>query len=477
MTADRLRTAISTAAVRSWQTCCARTACNPATGLRCKSLVLYLAVLRAGAVYLPLNTAYTLPELAYFLGDAEPRLVVCDLPAVEPLRNLVSNGRTSARVEALTGSDELQTLMNAAHAAEPTFADVTRSRTDLAALLYTSGTTGRSKGAMLTHDNLSSNARTLCSSWQFTARDVLLHVLPIFHTHGLFVACNTTLMSGARMLFQRRFDADQAIMQLPRASVMMGVPTIYVRLLQDKRLDARLCANIRLFTSGSAPLLAETHRLFAARTGHAILERYGMTETNMITSNPYDGDRVAGSVGPPLPGIDVRITDAATGTPLPANDIGMIELKGPNVFPGYWRMEEKTREEFRPDGFFITGDLGRMDERGYVHILGRTKDVIISGGFNVYPKEIEAAIDEVEGVIESAVIGCAHPDLGEGVTAVVVRRPDSDVDAARILREIETRLARFKLPKKIIFAAELPRNTMGKVQKNLLRTEYAGLYA
>jgi malonyl-CoA/methylmalonyl-CoA synthetase len=367
-------------------------------------------------------------------------------------------------------------LIDAASKAPKDFADVPRTDDDLAAILYTSGTTGRSKGAMLTHRNLSSNAETLRDYWRFTAEDVLLHALPIYHTHGLFVASNTLMFAGGAMIFLSKFDADEVMRYLPKATSMMGVPTFYTRLLKHPGLTKAACAHMRLFTSGSAPLLAETHDEFREKTGHAILERYGMTETNMNTSNPYDGDRIAGTVGFPLPGVDVRIADPDSGKVLLQGEIGVIEVKGPNVFPGYWRMPDKTKAEFRADGFFITGDVGKIDERGYVHIVGRAKDLIITGGFNVYPKEVESEIDGLPGVIESAVIGCPHPDFGEGVTAVVVLKKDSIADEKAIIADLEGRLAKFKLPKRVIFVDDLPRNTMGKVQKNVLREQNAKLY-
>jgi malonyl-CoA/methylmalonyl-CoA synthetase len=438
-------------------------------------LLLYLAVVRVGGVIVPLNTGYTLAELGYLLRDAEPALVVCAPAQADSVRALLREQETSAAVETLDGQAG-GTLMQAAQHAPSSIADEDRRSDDLAAILYTSGTTGRSKGAMLTHANLVSNARTLVDFWQIADRDVLLHALPLYHTHGLFVACNTALIAGARMLFKSSFDCGEIVRALPRATLMMGVPTFYTRLLQDPRFDAALCAHMRLFTSGSAPLLAATHDEFKCRTGHLILERYGMTETNMITSNPYDGDRIAGTVGMPLPGVQVRIADPDTAVVLGRNEIGVIEVKGPNVFPGYWRMPEKTREEFRSDGYFITGDLGSIDERGYVRIVGRTKDLIISGGFNVYPKEVEIEIDAVPGVLESAVIGCPHADFGEGVTAVVVPDGSVPIDSGTILRALESRLARFKQPKRIVFADCLPRNAMGKVQKNVLRAEHAHLY-
>jgi malonyl-CoA/methylmalonyl-CoA synthetase len=355
---------------------------------------------------------------------------------------------------------------------------VARREEDLAAILYTSGTTGRSKGAMLSQANLVSNARTLAAQWHFTSEDVLLHALPIFHIHGLFVAINITLAAGSSIIFLPRFDPDLVLRHLARASVMMGVPTFYVRLLKDPRLDRSVTAQCRLFISGSAPLLSDTHRQWAERTGHRLLERYGMSETGMNTSNPYTGERVPGSVGLPLPDVSLRITDVTSGAALLSGEVGMIEVKGPNVFVGYWRQPDKTRADFREDGYFITGDLGRIDARGYVFIIGRSKDVIISGGYNVYPKEIETELDALPGIFESAVIGLPHPDFGEGVTAVIVRSEGAleptDVQALAALR---ARLAAYKLPKRFIFVDQLPRNSMGKVQKNLLREQYAGIYA
>jgi malonyl-CoA/methylmalonyl-CoA synthetase len=329
---------------------------------------------------------------------------------------------------------------------------------------------------MLSHDNLLSNAATLRDYWKFTSADRLIHALPIFHTHGLFVASNVTMLSGASMYLLSKFDADVVLKLMSKATVMMGVPTFYVRLVQSPDLTPETTAKMRLFISGSAPLLAETHREFEAKTGHRILERYGMTETNMNTSNPYDGERIAGTVGFPLPGVSLRVTDPESGKPVADGETGMIEVKGPNVFQGYWRMPEKTQSEFRTDGFFITGDLGKVDERGYVHIVGRGKDLVISGGYNIYPKEVETEIDQLPGVVESAVIGVAHPDFGEGVTAVVVLKPGASLDEKGVLSALQDRLARYKQPKRVIFVDDLPRNTMGKVQKNVLRTTYADLY-
>ncbi|MCK1475867.1 malonyl-CoA synthase [Bradyrhizobium sp. 197] len=438
------------------------------------NIVLYLATVRAGAVYLPLNSAYTLNELDYFIGDAEPSLVVCDPSKAEGLAPIAA--KVKAKVETL-GPNGKGSLTEAADKASSEFATVSRANDDLAAILYTSGTTGRSKGAMLTHDNLASNSLALVGYWGFTDKDVLIHALPIYHTHGLFVATNVTLFARASMIFLPKLDPDLIIKLMARATVLMGVPTFYTRLLQNAGLSRETTKHMRLFISGSAPLLAETHREWSARTGHAVLERYGMTETNMNTSNPYDGERVPGAVGFPLPGVSVRVTDPETAKELPREEIGMIEVKGPNVFKGYWRMPEKTKAEFRDDGFFITGDLGKIDGKGYVHILGRGKDLVISGGFNVYPKEIESEIDAMPGVIESAVIGVPHADFGEGVTAVLVCNKGADVSEAAVLKALDGRLAKFKMPKRVFVVDELPRNTMGKVQKNILRDTYKDLYA
>jgi malonyl-CoA/methylmalonyl-CoA synthetase len=437
------------------------------------NLALYLAALRAGAVYLPLNPAYTLNELGYFITDAEPALVVCDPSMDAGIKTIAV--KVGARVETL-GADGKGSLTEAAMAASSEFITVARADDDLAAILYTSGTTGRSKGAMLTHDNLASNACSLVDYWRFTDKDVLIHALPIYHTHGLFVASNVTLFARASMIFLPKFDPDLVIKLMARATVLMGVPTFYTRLLQNPALTNESTRHMRLFISGSAPLLADTHRAWSARTGHAVLERYGMTETGMNTSNPYDGERVPGAVGHALPGVSVRVTDPESGKELPRETIGMIEVKGPNVFRGYWRMPEKTSAEFREDGFFITGDLGKMDDRNYVHILGRGTDLVITGGLNVYPKEIESKIDALAGVVESAVIGVPHADFGEGVTAVVVRDGGVDITEAKVLDALKERLAKFKMPKRVIFVDELPRNAMGKVQKNILRDAYADLY-
>jgi malonyl-CoA/methylmalonyl-CoA synthetase len=439
-----------------------------------QNMALYLATIRAGAAYLPLNTAYPLAELEYFLGDARPSFVVVR-PELKKDVEALCRAIGKATIESLGANGE-GTLLAAAEGA-PHSPPRPCSAQDLAAILYTSGTTGRSKGAMLTHHNLLSNARVLVDYWRFTGKDVLLHALPIFHTHGLFVAINTVLLSGGSMIFLPKFDTDTVIRMLPKATSMMAVPTFYVRLLEDPRFNRDLCKHMRLFTSGSAPLLAETHRAFAERTGQAILERYGMTETNMNTSNPYDGERIPGTVGFPLPGIEIRIADRETGRVLPQGEVGVLEVRGPNVFCGYWQMPEKTKAEFRDDGFFITGDVSKIDERGYVHIVGRAKDLVITGGYNVYPKEVETEIDSIQGVAESAVIGCPHPDFGEGVTAVVVRQKEAAVSEADIMAALEGRLAKFKQPKRVFFVEELPRNAMGKVQKNALRETYAHIYA
>ncbi len=559
-----------------------------------QALALYGASVALGAVFLPLNPAYTDAEVAYFLNDATPKILVCDGARKDGLANC-----TPADCRVLTlnadGSGSLS------HAASDAYTAVPRGPDDLAALLYTSGTTGRSKGAMLTQDNLLSNAQTLADLWQFTARDTLLHALPIFHTHGLFVATNTALLTGAQMIFLPTFHPDTVLAHLPRATTMMGVPTFYTRLLEDPRFTQAAAAHMRLFISGSAPLLADTHRAFAARTGQKILERYGMTETNMNTSNPYQGDRRAGTVGQPLPGVEVKITEngaelpqgqtgmievrgpnvfkgywnmadktaedlrpdgffitgdlglldpdgylhivgrqkdliisgsaplladthrafaartgqkilerygmtetnmntsnpyqgdrragtvghplpgvtvkiTENGAELPQGQTGMIEVRGPNVIKGYWNMAEKTAEDLRPDGFFITGDLGMFDADGYLHIVGRQKDLIISGGFNIYPKEVELLLDAIPGVSESAVIGLPHPDFGEAVFAVLTATPSTTLDPDQVLKTLHAQLARFKHPKAAVVVKDLPRNAMGKVQKNVLRAEYGGWF-
>lgn len=456
----------------------ALTACGVAPGDRVlvqtekspRALLLYLAALRTGAVYLPLNTGYTRAEAAYFVEDAEPTLIVCDRAARDDFEAIAGG----ARIEILN-ADGGGSFAALAEAQPSTFETIAREPDDLAAILYTSGTTGRSKGAMLSHRNLASNAATLAALWRFTAADVLIHALPIFHVHGLFVATNVVMAAGASMLFRPKFDPADVLALMGRATVLMGVPTYYTRLLDHPGLTREAAANMRLFVSGSAPLLAETHREFEARTGHAILERYGMTETGMNTSNPYDGARVPGTVGPPLPGVEVRVANPESGRVLPDGEVGLLEVRGPNVFRGYWRQPEKTAAEFRADGFFITGDLGLIDEAGYVSIVGRGKDLIISGGLNVYPKEVETAIDALPGVVESAVVAAPHPDFGEAVVAFVVGA-DGGPDEGAILAELGEALAKFKQPKRVFMIDALPRNAMGKVQKAELRERVKALF-
>lgn len=433
-----------------------------------ETIALYLAIVMAGSVFLPLNTAYTASELAYFLTDAEPAVMVCDPKDKDTIGALTGNAALLT-----LDADAGGTLMDLSAAAP--MSPVTRGADDLAAILYTSGTTGRSKGAMLSHANLAANSETLRDLWQFTDRDVLIHALPVYHTHGLFVATNVALLAGASLIFLPKFDADAVIAALPRATSMMGVPTFYTRLLDHPGLTREACGTMRLFVSGSAPLLASTHTAWEARTGHRILERYGMTETNMSTSNPYDGERRPGTVGHPLPGVELRIMDGARQAA--PGQIGVIEVRGPNVFQGYWRMPDKTAEELRPDGWFITGDHAVQDADGYVTIVGRAKDMIITGGLNVYPKELETLIDKLDGVQESAVIGVPHPDFGEAVVAIIaVEGAEGTVTEAGILAALQDRLARFKQPKSVCVVAALPRNTMGKVQKKALRETYADLF-
>ncbi|NIR31444.1 MAG: malonyl-CoA synthase [Gammaproteobacteria bacterium] len=435
-----------------------------------QALFLYLACLRAGLVYLPLNVAYKSAELDFFLGDAEPGLVVARPQAVATLEGLCrTHGvRALETLDAVGGGS----LMDKAAGASDLFDPVAHAPDDLAALLYTSGTTGRPKGAMLTHRNLEANARALHEFWGWRPDDVLLHALPLFHVHGLFVACHCALLGASRMIFLPRFETEAVIEHLPRATVMMGVPTFYTRLLAEPRFGADVCRRMRVFISGSAPLQEQTFHAFRARTGHTILERYGMSETGMNTSNPLQGERRAGTVGVPLPGVSVRVVDER-GHALPPGQVGGIEVRGENVFPGYWRLPEKTREEFTADGYFRTGDLGCFDAEGYLAIVGRARDLVITGGYNVYPKEIERHIDAVPGVKESAVIGLPHPDYGEAVTAVVV--PDDcgqPPQEAVIIARLKESLAGYKVPKRVFFVDALPRNAMGKIQKNALRERY-----
>ena len=438
-----------------------------------QALALYAACVKAGAVYLPLNTAYTPSELHYFVSDSGATLFVCDPGEVGALASIAE--ATGCVLKTL-GADGAGSFAAMAAVQDTSFKTVPRGADDLAALVYTSGTTGRSKGAMLSHKNLLSNAEALVDIWRFTADDVLLHALPIFHSHGLFVATNVSLLAGGAMIFLPKFDADQVVDALPRATAMMGVPTFYTRLLDDARFTKDLVAHMRLFISGSAPLLAETHIQFETRTGHRILERYGMTETSMNTSNPYDGERRAGTVGFPLPRVEVKVCHAETGEELPSGEVGVLWVRGPNVFQGYWQMPEKTREELREDGFFITGDLSMIDERGYVHIVGRGKDLIISGGYNIYPKEIELFLDAQPGVRESAVIGAPHPDFGESVVAVLVPEAEGSINLDAIEAAVRQDLAGFKRPRRFEIVDTLPRNTMGKVQKNQLRDAHADAF-
>ena len=427
---------------------------------------LYLAALRAGLVYLPLNTGYQRAELDYFFGDAEPRVVVC---GSERLGVVAATARdaTVLTLDATGGE-----LLDRAEGKSELFDTVARAPDDLAAILYTSGTTGRSKGAMLTHRNLASNALALVEAWGFTRGDVLLHALPVYHVHGLFVAIHCVLLSGSRMLWLPKFDVHEVLALLPRATVMMGVPTFYTRLLAEPSFGRAHTEGVRLFVSGSAPLLPETFREFEERTGERILERYGMTETGMNTSNPLDGPRIGGTVGPPLPGVSVRIV-GDDGAPCAPGTIGAIQVRGPNVLKGYWKLPEKTREEFTGDGWFRTGDMGEWTPEGYLRIVGRAKDLIITGGLNVYPKEIEERIDAMDGVVESAVIGVPHPDFGEAVTAVVVAKPGHALTESAIVAALKAEIAGFKVPKRVFFAADLPRNSMGKVMKAELRHRFA----
>ncbi len=433
------------------------------------ALAIYAACAQAGLVILPLNTTYTAKELVHFLGDSRARLLVCDGRSVRELEPIAAAQR--CRLESLN-IDGSGTVAEHMKSMPKTLCTADRTDADLAAILYTSGTTGKSKGAMLSHRNLVVNAETLAGLWQFTDADTLLHALPIFHTHGLFVGTNVTLAAGGSMIFLPRFDRDVIIELLPKATVLMGVPTFYTRLLKDPRFTRELVAHMRLFISGSAPLSAETHHAFEDRTGHRILERYGMTETNMIASNPYDGERRAGTVGFPLPGIDLRITDPGNGSQISSGEVGLIEVRGESVFPGYWNNPDKTKEDMRADGFFATGDLGLIDDDGYLNILGRVKDLIISGGYNIYPKEVEQVLDAQPGVLESAVVGIPHPDLGEAVFALLVPEDDTMPDLDAIGTTLWSSLARFKHPRRLVVIDELPRNAMGKVQKNLLREKY-----
>ena len=441
-----------------------------------EAVMLYLAVLRAGHVYLPLNNAYQAAELEYFIANAEPAVLVCSGAAFPKLSKIAF--KAGVKNVFTLDDDRSGTLLERAAFHADEHATAQRAAGDLAAILYTSGTTGRSKGAMLTHGNLLSNAQVLKTYWGWQQGDVLLHALPIFHVHGLCVALHGALLSGSRMIWFARFDPRAVAARLPEATVFMGVPTLYVRLLGEPTFTRESCRNMRLFVSGSAPLLIETFEAFRERSGHTILERYGMSETLMLTSNPYrpESARRGGTVGLPLPGVGVRVHDDK-GRPLPAGETGGIEVKGPNVFKGYWRMPEKTADEFTPDLWFKTGDVGRFDAEGYLSIVGRSKDLIISGGYNVYPAEVEGYLNELPGVAESAVVGVPHPDFGEAVVAVVVPRPGAAPDPAATIAALKSRIANFKVPKQVFVVPELPRNAMGKVQKNLLREQHRGLFA
>ena len=435
-------------------------------------LALYAATIKAGGVYLPLNTAYTPHELNYFISNARPKIIVTAKDTVGELEKLFSSAQAIFLTLNADGTGSLGDKLNIA---EANFKAASRSEQDLAVIMYTSGTTGKSKGAKLTHQNLASNCEVLEKSWEFSNNDVLLHMLPTYHTHGLLVACNLLAMVGGSMIFLPKFNVENALKWIPKATSMMGVPTYYTRLLDSPKFNKNLSKNIRLFISGSAPLSAETHKMFKKRTGLSILERYGMTETNMSTSNPYRGKRIAGTIGKPLPGVEVRITDRVTGKVLPNDNIGVIEQRGENVFSGYWEMPEKTRESFTPDNFFITGDLAKRDKNGYITLVGRDSDMIISGGLNVYPKEVENHIDQIHEVRESAVIGVPHPDLGEGVVAVVDLK-EKLIDQKKIEDILKPKLAKFKQPKYYIFVEELPRNAMGKIQKASLREQFKELF-
>jgi malonyl-CoA/methylmalonyl-CoA synthetase len=437
-------------------------------------LNIYAACAQAGLVFLPLNPTYTVKEVKYFIENSAARLIICDEKNKEDLTTIAQ--KLGVIIETLN-SNSTGSIIDRASSSPEDFKTVARSKDDLAALLYTSGTTGKSKGAMLTQTNLLSNGFALMTEWKFTSNDVLLHALPLFHTHGLFVATNVMLSAGGSMIFLPKFDLDDIIKYLPKSSAMMGVPTFYTRLLGDNRFNKNLVDHMRLFVSGSAPLLSETHIQFEKKTGHRILERYGMTETNMNTSNPYNGERRAGTVGLPLPGVEIKISDPETAKELSIDEIGQIEVRGPNVFKGYWKMPKKTEAELRENGFFITGDLGKIDKDGYVHILGRDKDLIISGGYNIYPKELEEIIDDQVGVLESAVIGVPHPDFGETPIAVIVPETEAAPELEVIESYLSKSLARYKHPRKLLWIDQLPRNTMGKVQKNILRKEYKSLFS
>jgi len=438
-----------------------------------EAMLLYLATLRAGYVFLPLNTAYQSAEIEYFIGNAEPAVVVCSKKNFGWVSKIAFKAGTQ-NVFTLDDDRTGSLLERAANCSDKHTVAV-KGADDLAAILYTSGTTGRSKGAMLSHGNMLSNALVLKDYWSWKPGDVLIHALPIFHVHGLFVALHGALINGSKMIWCAKFDPKFVVSKMPDATVFMGVPTLYVRLLNEPGLSKQAVRNMRLFVAGSAPLLIETFNAWQARTGHAILERYGMSETAMLTSNPYAGERRGGTVGFALPGVSLRV-QGDDGKALGTDEIGGIEVKGPNVFKGYWRMPEKTKEEFTADGFFKTGDVGKVDKRGYITIVGRSKDLIISGGYNVYPAEIEGYINDLPGVAESALVGVPHPDFGEVGVAVVIAKTGASLKPEAIISELKSILANFKIPKQCFVVAELPRNTMGKVQKNLLREKYKNLF-
>ena len=439
-----------------------------------EAMLLYLATLRAGYVFLPLNTAYQSAEIEYFIGNAEPAVVVCSKKNFGWVSKIAFKAGTQ-NVFTLDDDRSGSLLERAAHCSDKHTVAV-KQADDLAAILYTSGTTGRSKGAMLSHGNMLSNARVLKDYWGWKPGDVLIHALPIFHVHGLFVALHGALINGSKIIWCAKFDPKFVVKKMPEATVFMGVPTLYVRLLNESGLDKNAVKNMRLFVAGSAPLLIETFNEWQQKTGHTILERYGMSETAMLTSNPYQGERRGGTVGFALPGVHLRVQDD-DGKALGVDEIGGIQVKGPNIFKGYWRMPEKTKEEFTADGFFKTGDVGKIDKRGYITIVGRSKDLIISGGYNVYPAEIEGYINDLPGVAESALVGVPHPDFGEVGVAVVIAKTGTTLQADAIIASLKSKLANFKIPKQCFVVSELPRNTMGKVQKNLLREQHKNLFA
>jgi len=436
------------------------------------ALLLYLATLRIGAIFVPLNTAYTPTEVAYFLGDAQPRLFVARPETEDDLCRIADDAGAALLTFDTDGAGSLADAMANAEAVEEI---ASTDANDIASIIYTSGTTGRSKGAMLSHDNLASNALTLIDLWGFRETDVLLHALPIYHVHGLFVAVHCAMLCGISMRFLERFDPDEVMRQLPAITVMMGVPTFYTRLLQTSDFNQGSCERVRLFISGSAPLLEQTWHAFFEQTGHRILERYGMSEAIMIASNPLEGERIPGTVGYALADVTIRICDNEN-QPVAANETGVLQMRGPNVFKGYWQMPEKTASEFTDDGFFISGDMAKMDEHGRIQIVGREKDLVISGGLNIYPKEIEEAIDALDGVSETAIIGVPHADLGEGLVAVICPAAGFKIEPEAMITTLKPRLAGFKVPRKIFTVDRLPRNAMGKVQKNVLREQFSDAF-